>query len=76
MVDPGEGPLASLIIIRPNWGPRGTIKCFFETGAPPLSQCLDDPTPALSEGLDLPPLSGMVFALAQKLFGLVRSWPG
>ena len=71
------GTPASLIIFIPNLGPRGWIKIFLRpVWGSPLISGSGWPHPPLSEGLDLPPLSGMVSVLAQKLFGLVRSWPG
>ena len=49
---PGDPPP---VIFRPTWGPKGKKKKFLRPVAPPpLSQCLDDHPPPLSEGLDLP----------------------
>ena len=58
MGDPGKGPggAAFPLIIRPNWGPRGQKKFFWDL-RPPFSQGVDDrrpPPPPLSEGLDTP----------------------
>ena len=71
---PGGPP--STLIFRPNWGPKGPKKNFFEIAPPPtLSQGLDErPPPPLSEGLDPPPLLTYSFPLRCKcLFKLHQS---
>ena len=53
MGDPGKGPGgggAFPLIIRPNWGPRGQKKFFWDLRPPPFSQGVDDRRPPLSEG--------------------------
>ena len=81
VAEPGEVPGGppSPLIFRPNWGPKGPKKIFFEIAPSPppptLSQGLDErPPPPLSEGLDPPPLLTYSFPLRCKcLFKLHQS---
>ena len=59
VVDPGEGPggVGLLLILRPNWKPKGQKLFFWDPASPPhhFSQGVYDRAPPLSEMLD-PPL--------------------
>lgn len=57
MLDPGEGhggPDSPLFLDQTEWSQEGRENFFWDLVPPPLSQCLDERGPPLSEGLDLP----------------------
>ena len=72
--DPGTGPGGPPPpLLLDQTEARGARKFFFESGAPPFSQGVDDRPPPLSEGLDKPLIMYVdyVYPEAYKSFQLI-----